>query len=223
MTHHAALLLLADGRLPAGGYAHSGGFEPTARLRGLRNAAALEDFLEGRVTTAGFVAASFAAAACAAASAGDTERLGELDPELDARMPSPAMREVSRALGRQLLRVADSIHPHPLFALLDTQPHQPLVFGVAAASFELSPHDAALAVLHEAITGPAAAAVKVLSLDPFAVHSALARLTGLLDDLAQDAATHALDAPNQLPADASPLLDIAAEHHRRWDVRLFAS
>ncbi|WP_111720068.1 urease accessory protein UreF [Homoserinimonas sp. OAct 916] len=223
MTPNAALLLLADGRLPAGGYAHSGGFEPTARLQGLNDAAALEDFLEGRVTTSGFVAAAFAAAACAAAHAGNIGRLGQLDPELDARMPSPAVRAVSRALGRQLLRVITRIHPHPVLATLDPHAHQPTVFGAAAASFDLSPQDAALAVLHETITGPASAAVKVLSLDPYEVHSALARLTGLLDELAVRAAAHALDDPDQLPADASPLLDIAAEHHRSWDVRLFAS
>src|SRR3546814_1292871 len=55
LQHKAALLLLADGRLPAGGYAHSGGLEPTVHTQGLTDAAGLERFLEGRAATAGLV------------------------------------------------------------------------------------------------------------------------------------------------------------------------
>ncbi|MGY1425183.1 urease accessory protein UreF [Lysobacter sp. A289] len=223
MPSKAALLLLADGRLPAGGYAHSGGLEPVVHMQGLKGAADVERFLEGRAATTGLVAASFAAAACEAARAGNALLLKELDSELDARMPSPRARAVSRALGRQLLRAASSIHPHALLAGLQGSPHQPVVYGVAAAALGLGARDAAQVVLHDAVAGPASAAVKVLSLDPFAVHAALVRLTGFLDELTAQAASHARTPPTDLPAMGSPLLDIAAEHHHRWKVRLFAS
>ncbi|GAB3519328.1 urease accessory protein UreF [Arthrobacter monumenti] len=222
----AALLLLADGRLPAGGYAHSGGLEAIIHTQGVRDADSLERFLTGRALTSGLVAASFAAAACDASTASDMDRLHELDPELDARIPSASLRSVSRTLGRQLLRAASAIHPHPRFEALTgtaTAPHQPIVFGVAAAAFDLTAHDAALAVLHESVAGPAAASVKLLSLDPFSVHAALAHLTPLLDRLSAEAAGYAGSPPEELPAAGAPLLDIAAEHHARWDVRLFAS
>jgi urease accessory protein len=223
MSHYAALLLLADGRLPAGGYAHSGGLEPTVHAQGLVDAADLESFLEGRAATAGLVAASFAAAACKATYAGQQVLLYELDRQLDARMPSKATRSVSRALGRQLLRAVTNIRPSPFLEHLRRDPHQPIVYGTAAAAFGLGVRDAAQIVLHESVAGPAAAAVKVLSIDPFAVHAALARLSDMLDALANEAAEHADTPPDDLPGLGTPLLDIAAEQHRSWGVRLFAS
>lgn len=223
MSSKAALLLLADGRLPAGGYAHSGGLESIVHMQGLKDAADVERFLEGRAATTGLVAASFAAAACEAARVGDTHLLRELDAELDARMPSPATRAVSRALGRQLLRAASAMSPHALFTALEGIPHQPVVYGVVAAALGLGPCDAAQVVLHDSVAGPASAAMKVLSLDPFSMHAALVRLTGLLDELTGQAASHARTPPMDLPAMGAPLLDIAAEHHHRLEVRLFAS
>ncbi|EHN78088.1 urease accessory protein, partial [Streptomyces coelicoflavus ZG0656] len=67
------------------------------------------------------------------------------------------------------------------------------------------------------------AAVRLLGLDPFAVHAVLARLAPDLDRLAT-AATGRADAPAaELPAYGAPSLDISAELHATWEVRLFAS
>jgi urease accessory protein len=223
MQRHAALLLLADGRLPAGGYAHSGGLEPAVAAGRVSDMAGLERFLIGRAETAGLIAAAFAAAACARAQRDDLGDLPALDAELDARTPSAELRKVSRDLGRQLRRAMGAIHPHPHFAALGPAPHQPVVTGVAAAALGLGPRDAALAILHENTAGAAAAAAKVMRVDPFEVHAILSRMTGRLDRLADRAAAAADGAPADLPAPGSPLADIAAEHHRRRDVRLFAS
>ncbi len=219
----AALLLLADGRLPAGGYAHSGGLEPAVTAGRVTDMAGLEGFLIGRAETAGLVAAAFAAAACVRARRGDLSDMALLETELDARIPSPELRKVSRNLGRQLRRAMESIHPHPHFAQLGPAPHHPIVMGVAAAALNLDPHDAALAILHENNSGAAAAAAKIMRVDPFDVHAILARMTARLDRLAGRAAEVAEGLPADLPAPGSPLADIAAEHHRRSDVRLFAS
>lgn len=219
----AALLLLADGRFPAGGYAHSGGLEASIAAGRVYDLAGLESFLRGRAATAGLMSAAFAAAACHAFASSDAGRFAVLDVELDARMPSPAAREVSRALGRQLRRAVIRVRADARLEPLGRAPHQPLVLGAAAALFGVSPHDTALAALHEAATGPATAAVRLLHIDPFDAHAVLGRLTGLLDELAATATEHAASDPADLPATASPLLDVAAEHHRRAEVRLFAS
>lgn len=218
----AALLLLADGRFPAGGYAHSGGLEASIHAGRVRDLADLDAFLGGRAATAGLVSAAFAAAACHAFP-NDGRRLNALDAELDARMPSPTLREVSRTLGRQLRRAVLRLRPDAGLDRLGRAPHQPVVLGAAAAVLGVAPADAAYAALHEAVTGPATAAVRLLHIDPFDAHAVLGRLTGLLDELAAAAACYAESQPEDLPAATAPLLDIAAVQHRRIEVRLFAS
>lgn len=218
----AALLLLADGRLPAGGYAHSGGLEACIESGRICDLGDLEAFLRGRAATTGRVSAAFAAAACHAFAAGGVDDIATLDAELDARTPSPTLREISRTLGRQMLRAVTKMRPDPGLELLGRAPHQPLVLGAAATVFGATPHEAALAALHETVTGPATASVRLLQVDPFDVHAVLAGLTGLLDDLAAATNDDSL-AAEELPAATSPLLDIAAEHHRDAEVRLFAS
>lgn len=221
----SALLLLADGRFPAGGHAHSGGLEAAAALAGVRDIPDLETFLRGRAATAGAVAAAFAAASCAAASS--SALLKQLDLELDARLPSPALRTASRRLGRQLLRAGRAVWPHACLnefaASVPQGPHQPVALGVVAVAAGLDPLAAAEAAIHDAVVGPATAAVRLLGLDPFAVHAALARLGPELDALASEGASHAHTPPADLPAWGTPLLDVLAECHARWDVRLFTS
>ncbi|MYW17818.1 urease accessory protein UreF, partial [Streptomyces sp. SID2955] len=75
----AALLVLADGRFPAGGHAHSGGAEAAVKAGRITDAAGLEAFCRGRLHTAGLVAASLAAAAALGADP------AELDAAADAR------------------------------------------------------------------------------------------------------------------------------------------
>ncbi len=63
----AALLTLADSRLPAGGHTHSGGVEQAIAAGVVRDPATLTAFLRRRLNTAGAVAAGLAAASCRAA------------------------------------------------------------------------------------------------------------------------------------------------------------
>lgn len=218
----AALLLLADGRFPAGGYAHSGSLEPSITAGRVHDLTTLESFLSGRAATVGLVAAAFAAASCRATHDHDPARLAGLDTALDARTPSPAQRATSRQLGRQLLRVATAIAPDHRLDSLGARPHQPVALGVVGAVLGLTPRDTALAALHESVAGPVAAAVRLMALDPFATHAVLARLGPLLERLAQQA-----DQPHgdldEMPALSAPLLDIAAEQHATRTTRLFAS
>ncbi|MGI5488225.1 urease accessory protein UreF [Microtetraspora malaysiensis] len=74
----AALLLLADSRLPAGGHAHSGGVEEAVRAGAVTGPGDLARFLRGRLATAGLVSAALAAAACELGSTGELGSAREL-------------------------------------------------------------------------------------------------------------------------------------------------
>ncbi|MFI1801305.1 urease accessory protein UreF [Streptomyces sp. NPDC020379] len=217
----AALLVLADGRFPAGGHAHSGGAEAAVKAGRVRDAATLETFCRGRLHTAGLTAAGLAAAAAAG-----LDPL-TLDEAADARTPSPALRAAARRLGRQLTRAVRATWPSPeLEALVAARPrgaHQPIVLGLAARAAGLTALDAAYAAVYESVSGPATAVVRLLGLDPFDATGVLARLAPELDAVAARAAAAASEGLDALPAGGAPLLDIMAEHHAAWPVRLFAT
>ena len=106
----SALLLLADGRFPAGSHAHSGGLEEAVGARRVTNGEDLYRFLLGRLFTTGRVDAALAAAACKWA-AGQEAAIAALEREAVARCPSPALRATSHAQGRGLLRAAAEVWP----------------------------------------------------------------------------------------------------------------
>jgi len=218
LSGSAALLLLADGRFPSGGHAHSGGLEPAVAAGRVHDVATLAEFLRGRLRTSGLVAAALAAATCAGADP------REVDAAADARTPAPALRRTARAQGRALLRAGRAIWPgvdlpdvHP------EGPHQPVVLGVVTAAAGLTPEQAALVCAYAAVSGPASAAVRLLGLDPYDVHALLADLGPACEQVARDAADCAAGPVDALPAAAAPLLDISAADHATWEVRLFAS
>ncbi|WP_089105447.1 urease accessory protein UreF [Streptomyces hyaluromycini] len=222
----AALLVLADGRFPAGGHAHSGGAEAAVKAGRITGTASLEEYCRGRLHTAGLVAAAFAAAAVLGAE------VRELDSAADARTPSAALRGAARRLGRQLLRAARVAWPTAeLDALAREFPkgaHQPVVLGVVARAAGLSAQDAAYCAAYECVSGPATAVVRLLSLDPFEATGVLARLTTEVDRVADRAVEAAREVVagagvDALPAASAPLMEIGAEWHAGWAVRLFAS
>jgi urease accessory protein len=213
--------MLADGRLPAGGHAHSGGVEAAVQAGRVRDLIDLGEFLRGRLATTGLVCAAFAAAACQRSQS--IVDCAELDMGLDARTPSPALRKASRAQGRALLRVGRHMWTVAPLAGHPDGPHHPVALGVVAAAAGLDPGQAALIAAHGAVSGPASAAVRLLSLDPYAVQAQLAGLASACDQTAERAASFAGAPVDTLPANGAPLLDIGAEIHASWEVRLFAS
>ncbi|MFF7331502.1 urease accessory UreF family protein [Streptomyces sp. NPDC008150] len=221
----AALLVLADGRFPAGGHAHSGGAEAAVRAGRITSAATLADFCRGRLHTTGLVAAALAAAAALG-----TDPV-TLDAAADARTPSPALRVAARRLGRQLTRAARATWPSDELDVLAREfpkgAHQPVVLGLAARSAGLDAEDAAHCAVYESVSGPATATVRLLSLDPFDATAVLARLAPDLDRVAALAVRAARRVPDDgvgaLPSASAPLLEIGAQDHAAWPVRLFAS
>jgi urease accessory protein len=186
------LLLLADGRFPAGGHAHSAGRRGGGRLGDVVDSATLERYLAGRLATTGCVDAAFAPAACASVERPDA--FGALDHEYSARVPSPHLRSTSRRLGRQLLRAARPIWPHPTLDMLaaldgvDDGAHQPVALGAVVAAAGGDPADAAAISLHHLGAAVTSAAVRLLGLDPIALAGVQARAARTAAALLVDAA-----------------------------------
>lgn len=217
-----AALVLADARFPGGGHVHSGGLEEAVARGLVTGVADLAPFLHGRLRTAGLVAAAFAAAAV-----GADAPFPLLDAELDARTPSTAQREASRAQGRAALRAARVAWPSPVLDDLVTahaRPHHPLLVGAVVGIDGGTPAEAAHCAAYLAVSGPASAAVRLLGLDPFAVNAAVVALRPVLDAVVAEAVVPR--PPELLPAPGAPVLDLMAQahvHHHREQVRLFVS
>jgi urease accessory protein len=226
--------MINDGRFPSGGHAHSGGLEPAIGAGLVRSAADLEIWLRGRLHTLGRVDAAFASVAWSlAASAGSLPENGarwdRLVGEYWARTPSSAWRAASRSQARGLVRALRASWPSraldQLLASLPAVPPWPVVFGVGARGCGLAPLETSVSVATASIQGPAWAATRLLSMDPFAVTACLARLSPEVDEVAAESVGYG-DLPGDpadLPAVTAPLLDMGAERHLTWEVRLFAS
>jgi urease accessory protein len=223
----AALLALADQRLPSGGHVHSGGIEQAVADGVVHDVATLSVFLDRRVRTAGLVAAGIAAAATTVTA----RTVALLDAETDARTPSPAQRDASRAQGRGLLRTARAAWPAPAADLdwsdLGPRPHHPIVLGCAARAAGIDAQGAALVAAYLAVTGPSTAAQRLLALDPVSVATVTILLGDAVESVAARAAAAAeAAAPGQwrdLPDDGDPFLDLLSERHAPRGDKLFAS
>jgi urease accessory protein len=223
-------LLLADSRFPGGAHVHSGGLEEVVTRKLITTEQDLPGFLSGRLAVAGLLAANFAAASAHAATRGvHNGHWRALDAELDARTPSFAQREASRAQGRGTARAGRVAWPSPVIDGLLTvtsRPHHAVIAGALAGVAGASPRDAALSVAYQTVSGPASAAVRLLGFDPLTVNAMVASMTPEIEAVAARASMVAGAGPADLPGPGAPALDLFAEAHLRRhkeEVRLFAS
>ncbi len=231
---NAALLLLADGRLPIGGHVHSGGIEAAWVDGRVADLDAAAEFVVGRLHTVGVAEAALVAALVARLGRGPAGGGRAADPlvaataaEAAARRPGAPLRDASRRLGRQLVRVAgrwsDTAAVTAFREVHPGGPHQVTALGAIADAAGSSVRDAALLSLHHQATTPIQAVVKLGGLDPFAAAELTARLGPALDELA-DVAADLADGPlDELPCASGPLTEIAAVEHAARTERLFAT
>ena len=228
------VLLLADGRFPAGGHAHSAGVEAAVADGRVSDRASLEEFARGRLWTAGLADAALAAATVERVrqgpgpdAAGLLGVLRELDAEAHARVTPQALRTASRRLGRQLVRAAERCWPAPVLAaarVVDpVGPHQPVALGAAAVAAGLDAAATAGLAVHHTLTTPVQAAVRLLGLDPFDAAGVVAGLSGEGEAVVREALSTAAGPLAELPCRAGLRADIAASHHAGSDRRLFAT
>jgi urease accessory protein len=227
-----AAFLLADGRFPAGGHAHSGGVEAAVADGRVHDSVSLASYVTGRLHTAGLSDASLAVATAIrvdrdAAPAMRHATLRKLDAEADARVLAPPLRAASRRLGRQLVRVAARCWASQAWADVAVAApdgiHQACAFGLVGRVAELENDEVARLVVHHAVSTPAQAGVRLLGLDPFAVAGVLAAVSRQGEDVAQRAVVAGGGALQDLPAATGTVVEIAAVEHATWDIRMFTT
>lgn len=227
MSELLALLQLADGLFPAGGFAHSFGLETYTQAGIVRDRSGLEAFLVAHLEGSGGPADAVAVALCCrAAVGGDPAACIALDERLEAMKWVPELRGASRQMGRQTARVAEAFGPdvfvHDLARAIDderTPGHHAVVFGAVAGRSGADPETAAAAFLYSTSSLLVSAALRLMPLGQVEGQALLASLRPRIARLAAAAAGSELDDIWSF----SPGLDLAGIRHAGLPMRLFRS
>jgi urease accessory protein len=228
MDSFLSLLQFTDGLFPAGAYAHSFGLEYHVQSGGVSDAAGVEGFL--RAYLGGSAAPTDAVAmlcAARAGKAGDLAACIALDETLDVMKTVSELRDASRQMGRQMLRVVNHL-PAQQRVLADfgeavgneaTPGHHPVVFGIIGGVLAWSPNEMASAYLYSTSAALVGAALRLMPLGQVAGQRILWNIRPLIAKLAADV-------QGKTQADMwafAPALEIASMRHASLDARLFRS
>ena len=223
----ASLLQFADGLFPSGGHAHSFGLETYVQEGTVRSgadaAAFVAAYLEGAVGPSDAVAVTLA---LGHVRTGDEAGLLALDARLDAMRPAAELREASRQMGRQTLRVAAALTNDDVLRRLHdeaeagrTPGHHPVVFGALGAVLGWTGEAAALAYLHAAAVVIVGAALRLLPMGQLEGQRMLSSVRPLVTRLAGAAAA----ASAEDLWGFAPGIDAASMRHAQLEARLFRS
>lgn len=214
------LMLLGDARLPVAGHTQSAGLEPAVQ-HGL-TADEVPLYLAARLQSVVLVEAGTAVVGLRYLVHGLD--VAPVARSWAARTPSAALRASSRTQARAFLRICSRLWPDsPHVAAVAALPAapRPLAVAAAAASVGLAPRSLAHLVGYDDVQTVAAAALKLLPLDPATatgwVHDALPVVAALADRVAD------LREPADVPADAAPQIETWAQAHAVTSRRLFSA
>ncbi|MGI8593224.1 MAG: urease accessory protein UreF [Solirubrobacteraceae bacterium] len=217
-------MLLADGRLPTGSYAHSLGLEQ-AVADGL-GVDEVSDFARARLALVAEPEARISVAARRAAWAVGVEGALSVDDEFSARCPSPVLRESARRLGAALLRSAAGVWPAASllvgYRAASTVTPRPVALGVVAAAIGIGDEQLAAVALYDDAATVASAALKLLPLDPAHASRWVAEQAPWIEVVARLVAADERPLAAQ-PAPAAIGLELAAAVHHDRRERLFVS
>jgi urease accessory protein len=228
MDSFLSLLQFADGLFPAGAYAHSFGLEYYIQSGKVNDATGVERFLRAYLENSA-APTDVVALLCAgrAGKAGDLAACFALDETLDAMKTVSELRDASRQMGRQTLRVANHLHGHHRL-LLDfgeavgkemTPGHHPVVFGIMGGMMGWPSEEMAAAYLYSTSAALVGAALRLMPLGQLAGQRILWNIRPLIAKLAAEV-------QGKTQADMwtfAPALEIAGMRHASLDARLFRS
>jgi urease accessory protein len=227
MDKFLTLLQFADGLFPAGAYAHSFGLESYVQSGTVSSAESVEHFL--RTYLGSSAAPTDLVGLLCAWKAGKSEDLGAciaLDETLDAMKTASELREASRQMGRQTLRVVNHFANHALLSefgaavAADLSPcHHAIVFGMIGAAMDWPGPEMARAFLYSTSAALVGAALRLLPLGQLAGQRILWNIEPRIAQLAEAA-------QGKTPEDMwsfAPALEIASMRHATLEARLFRS
>lgn len=214
------MMLLGDARFPVAGHTQSAGLEGAVQ-QGLTGPE-VPLYMAARLNTVVRVEAGTAVVALHVLA----HEL-PLEPVVRAwaaRTPSPALRQSSRTQARALLRIGRQLWPdaEPVARAVElTGCPRAVALAAAAAAVRLDPGSLARTVGYDDVQTVAAAALKLLPLDPVVatswVHDALPRVAEVAASVA------GLTDPARIPAAGAPQTEVWAEAHAISSRRLFSA
>jgi urease accessory protein len=227
MDRFLSLLQFTDGLFPAGAYAHSFGLEACVQAGGVRDAAGVEAFLRAYLEgCAGPTDAVALVCARRAAANDDLASCLALDEMLDAMKSPSELRDASRQMGRQTLRVATHLPCHPMLENFAkavageiTFGHHSIVFGTIGGILGWDALEMTGAYLYSTSAALIGASLRLLPLGQLAGQRIVWNVKPLIATLAEEAQDkHEADMWSFAPA-----LEIASMRHALLDARLFRS
>jgi urease accessory protein len=222
-----AVLQLADGLFPAGGFAHSLGLETYAQDGRVHDRGTLEAFvvahLEGAAGPADAVAVTTALRAAVHA---DQAAWLPVDGRLEAMKTVPEFRAASRQMGRQTARVTAGVTDDPFIGTLAraiedglTPGHHAAVFGAALGRRGVDAEVAAAAFLYSTAALLVGAGLRLISLGQL---DGQRIVTAVLPRVARLAAAAAMTRVDEMWS-FTPAIELAGLRHAGLEMRLFRS
>jgi urease accessory protein len=221
------ILQFTDGLFPTGAYAHSFGLETCVQNGEVRDAAGVESFL--RVYLEGAAAPTDAVLTlCArvAAIEGDLAACIRLDHKVHATKPAAELREASRQMGKQTLRILAELHDHSLVrefaaevAIGAAHGHHPVSYGIVGGVLNWPAPESAAAYLYATSAVMVGASLRLLPLGQLAGQRILWNIQPLIAKLARDIQDRGEDDIWTF----APQLEIASMRHETLEARLFRS
>jgi urease accessory protein len=229
MPPHSFLSLLqfADGLFPVGAHAHSFGLEDYVQRGTIRDACGVQEFLESYLECSAGPQDAVAMAGCLELARDyRLEAVLEIDQTLEAMKPAAELRQASRQMGRQSLRVAASLTEDryliDLFQRVEsgeTPGHHATAFGAIGGRLGWPGNEAACAFLYSAAAAVVGAALRLIPLGQLQGQRILWSLGPLITRLGLEAA----GAPSGEMWSFAPALEIASALHGSSPARLFRS
>jgi len=228
-----SLLQFSDGLFPVGSYAHSFGLETYVADGSIRDAQGVQSFvlsyLQGSAAPTDAVAVLASRRAALAHKATRFEQCARIDKLLDATKTASELRDASRQMGRQLLRIAVNLSGPSLDGLTpslfqaveanETPGHHPMAFGVVGAALVWGETEMIRAYLYSTCAGAIAASLRLLPLGQLAGQRILWALLPQIATLAEEVQSRDI---KDIWSFASGI-EIASMRHANLDARLFRS